>query len=733
MAPPYYPHSSRDRFVEPPSVFNRVLLALPKDLAVSLRRMADQRNTNSVSARIPRWLRQAVVRECSWRRLFSLPHLLVAVWIVALMYGERWVFEKSVQECAWDNWERWPSGSTPHHLIFLADPQLTDPHSYPDRPWPLSTLTVWHTDNYMMRSYIQLSKQLHPDTVFFLGDLFDGGREWKTAHGNTEDPAWAKGRRPQMEQKHLESWGRRYGEDFWLKEYGRFSRIFSDYWNVGGSEAGIGQRGRKLIASLPGNHDLGFGAQIKVPVRDRFEVYFGDVNRVDVIANHTFVSVDSVSLSAGSSGRPLSETEPITKPVNEFLENVQVSKRKAVARELDYQAGKERAMHYPHTVEDLNSANYAHLPTLDPGSGSADFPTILLTHVPLYRNPGTPCGPLREHWPPTPPPKGQTMPVNPDERNALSISRGYQYQNVLSNDDSIKLIQKIGNVVSVFSGDDHDYCEVVHPEDKNHAREITVKSMSWVMGIRRPGFLMLSLWNPIRSDGQPLHYQHSGHGGADNSQQGLVTMQSHLCLLPDQISILINYGIFAGLSVLILLVRAICAPLYNLTPFAPPITSTHPDPESSSPLLPTSSKDLKREDDRLSNSSTSSTASNPTLAPRTARTRSVSPANGYGYSSPSQTQPQPQSPAPLIEKAGYYGLDGRMRWERDRELEIEEERERKRIEETRRRNRRPNAVVRWWRVCRVTLVGRMVREMLWSAGRVLGIVGSVFMWYLWFG
>jgi hypothetical protein len=71
--------------------------------------MADQGNINSMSARIPRWLRQAVVRECSWRRLFSLPHFLVAVWIVALMYGERWVFKKSVQECAWDNWERWVS------------------------------------------------------------------------------------------------------------------------------------------------------------------------------------------------------------------------------------------------------------------------------------------------------------------------------------------------------------------------------------------------------------------------------------------------------------------------------------------------------------------------------------------------------------------------------------------------------------------------------------------------
>ena len=48
----------------------------------------------------------------------------------------------------------------------------------------------------MRRSYRQLQQVLRPDTVFFLGDLFDGGREWKTATGDFEDPEWAKGNRP---------------------------------------------------------------------------------------------------------------------------------------------------------------------------------------------------------------------------------------------------------------------------------------------------------------------------------------------------------------------------------------------------------------------------------------------------------------------------------------------------------------------------------------------------------
>jgi hypothetical protein len=490
-----------------------------------------------------------------------------------------------------------------------------------------------HTDNYLKRSYISLQKKLHPDTIFFLGDLFDGGREWKTAHGNTEDPSWANGLRPSGEQAYAKHWGKRYGEDFWLHEYDRFGRIFDKFWNIAGANAGPWQRGRKLISSLPGNHDLGFGANIKIPIRNRFEVYFGDGNRVDVIGNHTFVSVDSVSLSAKGSPH---KTEEITQPVEEFLSNVQVTKRKAVARELSFQAGEERVLQWPHKVEELEKAEFKHLPTLDPGNGTAELPTILLTHVPLYREKGTPCGPKREHWPPAALPKGQTTPVFPDERNAISLSGGYQYQNVLSEQDSVNLVSSVGNVISVFSGDDHDYCEIVHPENKNNAREITVKSMSWAMGVRKPGFLMLSMWNPIDASGQSLHSSPSGHGSITTKTS--TTTESHLCLLPDQLGIFIRYLALLILTLLALIIRAVLTPFLHLTPFSD--TPHHSENELS--LLPTTKQDVKRREEvheghRSSNSSTSSTSSNnaQSLAPRSsaARTRSVSPAKGYGLPS----------------------------------------------------------------------------------------------------
>jgi len=492
----------------------------------------------------------------------------------------------------------------------------------------------------MRRSYIQLQKLLHPDTLFFLGDLFDGGREWKTAHGNSVDPSWANGLRPSGEQSFVKTWGKRYGEDFWLKEYNRFGKIFYNFWNLGGAEPGLGQRGRKIISTLPGNHDLGFGAQIKIPVRNRFEVYFGEGNRVDVVGNHTFVSVDTVSLSAASSEH---STEELIKPSNDFLKGVQASKRKAVSRELKYQNGKANTLNYPHIAEDLEKVDFSHLPTLDPGSGFVDFPTILLTHVPLYRDPGTPCGPQREHWPPATPPKGQTAPVFPDHRNAISISGGYQYQNVLSNEDSIRIVSSIGNVVSVFSGDDHDYCEVVHPANKNNAREITVKSTSWAMGVRKPGFLMLSMWNPIDSFGASLHSTGRNRVHGDEGSATPQTIQTHLCLQPNQLAIFMRYLTFLVISVLAILVRAVLTPIYHLAPFSAPFS---PIAEEDVSLLPTS-KEYKRED-RTSNSSTSSTNSNghSNLAPRTSRTRSVSPANGYGLPPSQPTHVRFVSPPP---------------------------------------------------------------------------------------
>ncbi|KJZ76156.1 hypothetical protein HIM_04612 [Hirsutella minnesotensis 3608] len=490
------------------------------------------------------------------RRLLSFPHAVVLVWMVILLWGERWIFDSKVKDCAWKNWEKWPKGATPHHLVLVADPQIIDPHSYPGRPWPLSALTVLITDNYMRRSYRALQRNLHPDSLFFLGDLFDGGREWKTRMGTFVDPKWGTGRSRQ-EGKWVKTWHRRYGESYWLREYQRFCDIFFKPWALGGTAPGPWQRGRKLVASLPGNHDLGFGAQIQVPVRDRFSAFFGDVNRVDVIGNHSIVSVDTVSLSADTStyknGHDLT---PIYGPVNEFLSQVQSTKRRAVREELRAWHNVAPKPKFRHQVQELSGADLTAWPQDVVASDAPDWPTILLTHVPLYREPGTPCGPHREHWPPTKPPKGQKGPVSPDHRNAITVAAGYQYQNVLNPEDSTKLLESVGNVTHVFSGDDHDYCELVHSQSRGGVREITVKSFSMAMGVPTPGFLMVSLYNPVGPDGRPLP------GSPE------FTLQTHLCLLPNQIRTYIKYVIFIFLSLVLIGVRSFLVPILHLEPFA---------------------------------------------------------------------------------------------------------------------------------------------------------------------
>ncbi|KAK4132300.1 hypothetical protein BT67DRAFT_457420 [Trichocladium antarcticum] len=506
-------------------------------------------------------------QNLTYNRLLSFPHLLVAVWVVVMLWGERWAFHSKVEDCHWSNWENWPPGAEPHRVALVADPQLIDPHSYPGRPWPINPLTMQITDNYLRRSYNQLQWQLSPDSIFFLGDLFDGGREWKTQRGVFKDPEW--GPHPKSEQKYLKKWHKTYGEFYWLKEYARFGDIFLRPWVEAGTAIGATSKRRKIVTSLPGNHDLGFGSEIKIPVKERFETYFGEGNRIDVVGNHTFVSVDTVSMSAASSVEAKDhDLRPIYKPVEHFLNAAKVEKQKAVERELRFLRGEVPEGQFKHRIQELNKATFDK-PSF--GDGAPELPTILLTHVPLYRPPGTPCGPLRERWPPTKPPEGQTDPVVPDDRNAISVSRGYQYQNVLEPNDSAQLIQKVGNVVHAFSGDDHDYCAVTHSDAQANVPEITVKSINMAMGVAKPGFLLVSLYNPIDpATGKPL------------LATGKPTLQTHLCLLPSQLATYLRYATFAVISVAVLAVRAFLVPLLGLKPFAL-------DPANVGPLTPSRS------------------------------------------------------------------------------------------------------------------------------------------------
>ncbi|PGH18173.1 hypothetical protein AJ80_04560 [Polytolypa hystricis UAMH7299] len=507
------------------------------------------------------------------RMVLSLQNVLLLVWGLTLWWGERVVFRDSVQECSWELWENWPQEAIPHHVAFIADPQLVDPHTYPGRLWPLSSLTIFYADLYLYRTHSLLQQNLRPDTTFFLGDLFDGGREWATDKSSS----------PEERFKH-------YGNSMWMQEYRRFSRIFFDTWRLGGANSASSTRGRKIIASLPGNHDLGFGHGIQRPVVERFQKYFGEGNRVDVLGNHSVISVDTVSLSAvdqpdpqtgsssGSDGS--SQGDEVWRPAQNFLNDLQVLKARVTREELLALQGKREAYLAPHKVVDAEVPLDLNISPLPAG---VDLPTIVLTHVPLYRDAGTPCGPLRERYPPS-----STDPLREkDERNAIKIHRGYQYQNVLTEAISKDIVTKAGpGVTQIYSGDDHDYCEVTHRKFSGSPKEITVKTMSLAMGVRRPGFQMASLWNPIDPD-----------SGKPTSTKASPTIQNFRCLLPDQIAIFLRYAYLFVFTLLILFVRAISRVFYP----------SEQSPSTPDPLLPLSH--------RFNDESQSSSASTATSSP----------------------------------------------------------------------------------------------------------------------
>jgi ethanolamine phosphate phosphodiesterase len=620
--------SSRNHFRDPQGLQERATSGIAS-IFTSFQRGLKTRPANGGASSKP--------RKSLLRRVFSLGNVLILIWIYTIYWGERISFNSSINACDWRHWESWvcmylfrdigessltqwqAPEAQPHHVAFVADPQLVDPHTYPGRPWPLSTLTIWYTDVYLKRVYTLMQERLYPDTTIFLGDLFDGGREWSVRGGQSWD-------NPDKEFK-------RYGEAFWIKEYKRFSAIFFETFSQTGVAPREGQTDRRrLISSLPGNHDLGFANGVHKPVRNRFHAYFGEGNRVDVVGNHSVVSIDGVSLSAKDHTE--SRNEDIWKPTMDFLDSVQEARKTAIAEELRYRYGVDGRPRYNHSIVETDQLRHDVLPPAK-NIEETSFPTILLTHVPLYRDAGTPCGPLREHWPPSSSSDGK--PLEHDDRNAISISAGYQYQNVLSFDLTKDVTTKIGDIQYAFSGDDHDYCEVVHrryPSGGGGIREVTAKSLSWAMGVRKPGFVVLSLWNPIDANGKPLQPVDATKG----------TLQSHLCLMPDQLGIFIRYAMLLSLTLSLLLLRAgHMAANPQKSQFA----------GSDSPLLPTTRiPDIEKAESSSSDDGLQSSSERGKLASRatTSRNRSVSPLGGYGL-------PPPANPysIPLVAHAGYYG------------------------------------------------------------------------------
>ncbi|RLV88620.1 Cell division control protein 1 [Meyerozyma sp. JA9] len=346
-----------------------------------------------------------------WRLLA----LLMAIWAVTVHYHERVHVYSTIRKCQWNKWEQWPAGSPPHRAALIADPQIVDAYSYTSGSF-ITYFVKKISDNYLYRNNKIVQAYLDPDTTIFLGDLFDGGREWKN--------------------------------DVWFEEYQRFNKIFPKKIN------------RRTVQSLPGNHDIGFQT-IHKDVVTRFSTFFGEPNDYLIIGNHSIVMLDTISLS--------SPDETISFEATQFLNTV-------------------------------NSR-------LNP-----QFPRILLTHVPLYRNKEQQlCGPLRE------------------SKKLFPVQKGKQYQTVIEYEISQTVLEVIHPDI-IFAGDDHDYCDIRQPYTSNGvervAREIAVKSAAMTSGIKYPAIQLLSLHNP---------YDPNPH------REPKETYQTSMCYMPSPYYAIYSY------------------------------------------------------------------------------------------------------------------------------------------------------------------------------------------------
>lgn len=382
-------------------------------------------------------------------------------WVIIVNYYETTYVKSAINKCMWNKWEKWDVDAKSHKVALFADPQIMDAHSYPGRPRPINYLTRAIIDHYHSRNWKYVQYYLDPDTNFFLGDLFDGGRRWE--------------------------------DDYWIKEYKRFHSIFPKKPN------------RKTVFSLPGNHDIGFGDTVIESSFKRFSTFFGETSSRHDVGNHTFVLLDTIALSDTTN-------ENISSVPKQFLN--QYAKQE-----------------HP-------------------------FPRILLTHVPLWRDPKEQqCGPERE------------------SSNLFPIMRGVQYQTVIDQSISQDVLSMIAPKY-IFSGDDHDYCHIKHSyynEGTSHiADEITVKSNAMNMGINKPAIQLLSLLN-------------------DGSSSD--TIQTEICYMPNAFIPLLVYAVCAVLNLFMVIYMVIkTRPIHQN--FLPMPVGTDYDNEKNHHLLVKSSHSL---------------------------------------------------------------------------------------------------------------------------------------------
>ncbi|KAH7888418.1 Metallo-dependent phosphatase-like protein [Phlebopus sp. FC_14] len=333
------------------------------------------------------------------------------VWILAVLWFELGIFPFTLHDCQWPDIRQPPvPNSRITRLLILADPQIIDRHSYPERGALLSALSQLMVDLNLRKSWNAVFYHLLPDAVVVLvffssvtspGDMMDNGR--------LSMP---------------------------VEEYEAYFARYRDIFHIDGKSV--------PTYYIPGNHDIGLGdtASFSLEADSRYTSHFGPRNYRTTIGNHTLVFIDAPALA-----------------------------------EEDILRG-ERG----HTFDSWPAVQHGPVEILkQTASSQPQGPVIVFTHIPLSRPADALCGPLRE--------KGN-----------IRQGFGFGYQNTLMEGATEFILESLKPSL-IFSGDDHDYCDYQHiiSSTDQKVREVTVKSFSMAMGIRQPGFHLLSLTSTVPS------------------------------------------------------------------------------------------------------------------------------------------------------------------------------------------------------------------------------------------
>ncbi|KAF9911911.1 hypothetical protein EC991_001815 [Linnemannia zychae] len=409
-------------------------------------------------------------------------------------------------------------------MAIIADPQLTDWMSY-HQSGLLLALVETYTDIYMKRSFRRLHASLRPDAVLFLGDLNDGGRnsnkktfekntnrffEWVFA---TKNSAWNQ--KPVVTDALEGETAIGAGEEV---------TTHHNSYNLRKRQA-LTEEEKAANVDITGHYlqriEVPLDATKRQKIRDS-----GRSLRLYVAGNHDVGFGDTLIRS--SMRRYKRVFGSVNYEVNVGNHSLVVLDTLAFSSE--FPSIREESQQFLDQIKQEQPS----------------LPRILFTHVPLHRLDTTYCG-------------------KPRETEQLILDRkGEQFQNMVNVHLSREIIEGIQPDM-VFSGDDHDWCEIAHPTTGGSlVPEVTLRSFSFAQGILQPAFVMMSLFNPDHKPKNilPLVPLEAGLPVSRESVQGSVERPSmdttfvyDECMLPNQMSIYISYGGLFAISLSWILIR----------------------------------------------------------------------------------------------------------------------------------------------------------------------------------